>query len=243
MCEGAKVMMRTTRHTRVEQLPVLPSLHHSIQSFQMAMPGSSLIVRQHGAALARCLPSSSLSCITARKAPTSVGRRRRHIHSTASAHIPSPVNEAYPGHVPINGFQRSLLAVGSAITSLLDPHRHDMVATLGETTSDRQLPKLREALLSQSGEEGLQILRDRPRLSSETIDLEAMRALPEGSFGRAYIDWLEACKVTPDTREPVSMINDYSLITRLSLRDINEVASFPMAFRGPSLPGPLHRRS
>lgn len=107
--------------------------------------------------------------------------------------------------MPINAFQRSLLAIGSAITSLLDPHRHDMVATLGETTSDRQLPRLREALLSQSGDEGLQILRERPRLSSESIDLETLRALPDGSLGRAYIDWLEACKVTPDTREPVSL--------------------------------------
>lgn len=79
-----------------------------------------------------------------------------------------------------------------------------MIAVLGETTSDRQLPKLREALLTRSGEEGLSILRERPRLSSESIDLETLRAMPEGSLGRAYIDWLKACNVTPDTREPVS---------------------------------------
>lgn len=125
------------------------------------------------------------------------------IHSR-SIHASTSTSNAYPGHIPINRFQRSLLAVGSAVTSLLDPYRHDMVAVLGETTSDRQLPRLREALLTQCGEEGLAILRDRPRLSSETIDLEKLRTMPEGSLGRAYIDWLEACKVTPDTREPVS---------------------------------------
>ncbi|KAK9895564.1 Coq4-domain-containing protein [Cystobasidium minutum MCA 4210] len=132
------------------------------------------------------------------------------IHSR-SIHASTSTSNAYPGHIPINRFQRSLLAVGSAVTSLLDPYRHDMVAVLGETTSDRQLPRLREALLTQCGEEGLAILRDRPRLSSETIDLEKLRTMPEGSLGRAYIDWLEACKVTPDTREPVRYIDDPEL--------------------------------
>jgi len=80
-----------------------------------------------------------------------------------------------------------------------------MVAVLGETTSDRQLPKLRDVLLKESGEEGLRILKERPRLHSDTIDLDKLAAMKEGSLGRAYVDWLEACKVTPDTREPVSL--------------------------------------
>lgn len=155
------------------------------------------LVRAHNLGLS-AIPRPSTSIAAAAAA-----RSQRLLHSSASSSAPSQ-NPAYPGHVPVNTFQRSLLAVGSAITSLLDPHRHDMIATLGETTSDRQLPKMREALLSQSGEEGLAILRERPRLSSESIDLEALKAMPEGSLGRAYIDWLDACKVTPDTREPVS---------------------------------------
>ena len=89
------------------------------------------------------------------------------------------------------------------MTSLFNPYRHDMVAVLGETTSNRQLPKMREALLK-GGEEGRQILRERPRLTTETINLEELRALPEGSFGRTYVAWLEKCGVSPDTREPVS---------------------------------------
>lgn len=37
-------------------------------------------------------------------------------------------------HIPINFFQRSLLTIGSAAVSILDPHRGDMIACLGETT-------------------------------------------------------------------------------------------------------------
>jgi ubiquinone biosynthesis protein COQ4 len=54
--------------------------------------------------------------------------------------------------------------------------------------------------------EGRQILRDRPSVNSETIDMDELRKLPEGTFGRLYVTWLERCGVTPDTREPVRIL-------------------------------------
>lgn len=44
---------------------------------------------------------------------------------------PSEPAPAYAGHVPINLFQRSLLIVGSAVTSLIDTHRHGPSALSG----------------------------------------------------------------------------------------------------------------
>lgn len=131
--------------------------------------------------------------------------------STASQHhfllqqrrYKSSIPPSYEGHIPINRFQRGLLAVGSAVTSLFDPYRHDMVAVLGETTSNRQLPKMREALLK-GDEEGRRLLRERPRLTSESIDVERLRGMEQGTFGGAYVEWLESCGVSPDTRDPVS---------------------------------------
>lgn len=79
-----------------------------------------------------------------------------------------------------------------------------MVATFGETTAGRALPRLRDAMLQ--SESGLQILKDRPRLTTQTIDMAELQKLPEGTFGRAYTDWLAWCKVTPDTRDPVRML-------------------------------------
>lgn len=76
-----------------------------------------------------------------------------------------------------------------------------MIAVLGETTAGPFLPRLRNQMLASPS--GRDILRERPRITSTTVDMAALRKLPDGSFGRAYADWLEWCKVTPDTRDPV----------------------------------------
>lgn len=76
-----------------------------------------------------------------------------------------------------------------------------MIAALGETTAGPCLPRLRDIMLDST--EGRSILKDRPRVNSNTIDMNKLAQHPEGSFGRAYVTWLERCGVTPDTREPV----------------------------------------
>ncbi|KAH8824565.1 ubiquinone biosynthesis protein Coq4 [Flagelloscypha sp. PMI_526] len=133
---------------------------------------------------------------------------------------------AYPGHIPLNWFENAVLAVGSGVMSLADPRRGgkqffllstnpssevltDMVAALGETTAGPSLPRLREIMLED--EEGRSILKERPRVNTDTIDMNALAQYPDGSFGRAYVTWLERCGVTPDTREPVHYIDDPEL--------------------------------
>lgn len=76
-----------------------------------------------------------------------------------------------------------------------------MIAALGETTAGPALPQLRDTMLSSP--EGRKILKMRPRVNTQTIDMMKLANLPDGTFGRSYITWLERCGVTPDTREPV----------------------------------------
>jgi ubiquinone biosynthesis protein COQ4 len=76
-----------------------------------------------------------------------------------------------------------------------------MVAALGETTAGCSLPRLRDIMLESA--EGRKILKKRPRVNSSTIDMSELARHPEGTFGRAYVTWLDRCGVTPDTREPV----------------------------------------
>jgi len=78
-----------------------------------------------------------------------------------------------------------------------------MIAALGETTAGCSLPRLRDLMLESA--EGRRILKERPRVNSSTIDMNRLAQQPEGSFGRAYVTWLERCGVTPDTREPVRL--------------------------------------
>jgi ubiquinone biosynthesis protein COQ4 len=91
-----------------------------------------------------------------------------------------------------------------------------MVAALGETTAGPSLPRLRDIMLESA--EGRQILKERPRVNSETVDMDRLAQFPEGSFGLAYYSWLQRCGVTPDTREPVRIPIPNRLSYSLSLK-------------------------
>lgn len=79
--------------------------------------------------------------------------------------------------------------MGSAAVSILDPHRGDMIACLGEVTGDRAAKFMLGKM--ESSEEGLRILRDRPRINSRTVDLERLKNYPDGTLGKIYSDFLE----------------------------------------------------
>lgn len=115
----------------------------------------------------------------------------------------------YPGHIPLSPFERTFLALGSAMMAFIDPRRGDMVAACGETTAGFTLINLRDAMLGSC--EGRRILKDRPRVNTNTLNMEKLRSLPDNTFGRAYTRWLDACKINPDSREPVHYIDDPEL--------------------------------
>mgnify|MGYP002477682807 CR=1 FL=1 len=148
--------------------------------------------------------------------------------------LPTTDTSLYPGHVPINPFQRALLTLGSAVMGLVDTHRHgpslslsflepathpqsdahrahparppaDMIATLSETSSPlASLRRLQSHL--RSSPSGRALLRARPTLTTSTLDLAALAALPQGTLGHAYAAWLARNRVSPDTRDPVRYI-------------------------------------
>ncbi|KAL3454016.1 coenzyme Q biosynthesis protein Coq4-domain-containing protein [Aspergillus insuetus] len=113
----------------------------------------------------------------------------------------------YPHHVPLGFFEKGFLTVGSAVGALLNPRRADLIATLGEVTATPYfIYRLRDAMLQDPT--GRQILRDRPRITSETLKLPYLRSLPENSVGRTYAAWLDKEGVSPDTRDNVQYIDD-----------------------------------
>ncbi|GAA6046695.1 hypothetical protein JCM3770_003121 [Rhodotorula araucariae] len=140
------------------------------------------------------------------------------LHSTSARPVPVPRTDdlhvaedaAYPGHVPIGAFERTLLTLGSAVMGLVDTHRHDMIAVLSETSAPTaSLRRLQRHM--RASPSGRAILRDRPRITEASIDVARLAELPEGTFGRAYASWLRRNKVTPDTRDPVRYIADPEL--------------------------------
>ena len=55
---------------------------------------------------------------------------------------------------------------------------------------------------------GRRILRDRPRISSQTMSMKYLRSLPSNTVGHAYASWLDREGVSPDTRDTVKYIDD-----------------------------------
>ncbi|KAL8944282.1 MAG: hypothetical protein Q9216_000577 [Gyalolechia sp. 2 TL-2023] len=113
----------------------------------------------------------------------------------------------YHGHVPLTRIERATLAVGSAATSLFNPRRGDLIATLGETTAAPYfIYRLRDIMLASPT--GRRILHERPRITSQTMLTQRLRSLPVNSVGRTYASWLEREGVSPDTRSEVRYIDN-----------------------------------
>lgn len=91
--------------------------------------------------------------------------------------------------IKITEFQRILLAAGSSITALLDPTRQDMIACLGETTGEESLRRMLKIM--QSNAEGQEILSQKPRINTQTVNLETLKSLPNDSFGYQYFKFLD----------------------------------------------------
>lgn len=92
-------------------------------------------------------------------------------------------------HIFLSSFQRAALSVGSAIISLADPSRGDLIACLAETTSGNALVHCLNEM--QKSSEGQRILKEKPRINTSTVDLSLLKDLPEGTLGKTYSNFLE----------------------------------------------------
>lgn len=48
-------------------------------------------------------------------------------------------------------------------------------------------------------------MKDRPIVSSQTVDLDHLKSLQRGTLGREYVEWLQRGDLSPDSRETVSL--------------------------------------
>eukprot|EP00903_Cladosiphon_okamuranus_P006754 g6588.t2 len=129
--------------------------------------------------------------------------------SAAGVSGPAAKRVLYDGHQPTSPLQRTAMAGWAAITALMEPERADMVATLGEVTGRLALERLYRCMLADP--EGREILRARPVINEATVDLAALAALPEGTFGKSYSNFMKGNKFSPDSRSAVQYVDDPDL--------------------------------
>ncbi|ODV67806.1 ubiquinone biosynthesis protein COQ4, mitochondrial [Hyphopichia burtonii NRRL Y-1933] len=116
----------------------------------------------------------------------------------------------YPGHVPLYNFEKLLMILGSSAGAYFHPERNEFIVGLGESTAITPvLRSLQHQMLSDPT--GRKILKERPRITSTSLDLDYLRSLPENTIGNSYIKWLDREGVSPDTRVPVKYIDDEEL--------------------------------
>lgn len=64
-----------------------------------------------------------------------------------------------------------------------------MIACLGETTGESALQNILTTM--QNDEEGRQILAEKPRINTKTVNLEKLRQMPSNTLGYTYAKFLD----------------------------------------------------
>jgi len=83
----------------------------------------------------------------------------------------------------------------------------ELIAAFGEATAQPYfINNLRNRMLLHPT--GRRILRNRPRLTSTTLDILRLRSLSSNTLGYTYAAWLDAEGVSPDTRTAVRYVDD-----------------------------------
>ncbi|OAL05684.1 coenzyme Q biosynthesis protein-like protein Coq4 [Phaeosphaeriaceae sp. SRC1lsM3a] len=154
--------------------------------------------------MARHVRTSVLSKLVAETSIPSAHRGHLGTRCFSVLNRPPP---NYEGHIPLTVTERLGLAVGSGLGSFLDPRRGDLIASFGEATAQPYfIDKLRNRMLLHPT--GRRILRDRPRITSTSLDIPRLRKLPQNTVGYAYAEWLDREGVSPDTRAAVQYIDN-----------------------------------
>ncbi|XP_062543628.1 ubiquinone biosynthesis protein COQ4 homolog, mitochondrial [Armigeres subalbatus] len=133
-------------------------------------------------------------------------------YSTSTENTPPMddfTREFMKNQVKLTDLQKIILTAGSSIAALVNPRRHDMIACLGETTGVPTLETIHHQM--QNSEEGCQILAEKPRINTSTVDLEALKKLPQNTFGYHYATFLEKYDITPDSRMEVRFMENPEL--------------------------------
>ncbi len=109
----------------------------------------------------------------------------------------------------LSPFGRGALAVGSALAALSNPANAEMVAVLGEVTGAGAVRRLRRRIESDAMGRQMVETQTPARFPADgEASLADMRAMPDGSLGRAYAKFMDERGFSPDERMEVRFVDD-----------------------------------
>ena len=105
--------------------------------------------------------------------------------------------------------EKAFLAGTSAAQALADPRNARAVGIVGETTGHVALRRMHDRM--ERHPIGRAVLQDRPLISSSTLPLSQLEALPANTFGAAYGAFLRKHGFDADDRSAVQFVDDPDL--------------------------------
>jgi ubiquinone biosynthesis protein COQ4 len=117
--------------------------------------------------------------------------------------------------------QRVFVSAYYAGVAISDPERADAVAGLGDVTGEAASARLVTRMKSTPS--GRRLLAKKPLINSQSVDLEALKVLPEGTLGHAYAQYMERHTFDADARNPVRFLQDpdtaYAMVRYRQIHD------------------------
>lgn len=101
---------------------------------------------------------------------------------------------------------RARTVVRTLGTLARDPGRLDQVLVLAQTLNLPAVARAMDRLEKDAA--GKALLDEQPRIDRAHVDLDALRALPDGTLGREYMRFLDDNGITPDAFEELPDVGD-----------------------------------
>lgn len=127
----------------------------------------------------------------------------------------------------LTALQRAFLIPYFSAGALLDPTKGHLVAGLGDVTAPLVLPKLKNKMMQ--SESGRRLLKDKPLITIESLNLPKLRALPDGTLGKEYTNYMDTHGYSANERSIVRFMEDpdlaYTLVRYRQVHDFWHVMS------------------
>lgn len=123
--------------------------------------------------------------------------------------------------------QRSFLVPYFGLQAILDPTKGDMVAGFGDVTSGTFLKQLHAQIIESP--EGRMLLKDKPLISVEKLNLSKLRTFRSDSLGYSYTQFMDHHGYSADERSIVRFMTNvdlaYTLVRYRQIHDFWHVLS------------------
>ena len=154
--------------------------------------------------------SKILKCHVLRPSKLTQGRASRISPGSLSTWSRIARSREFMEPYKLSNLQRAFLVPYFGIKAIMDPSRGDYVAGFGDVLMSKSgLQELKMKMKQTT--EGARILKEKPLITEESLDMERLRSLPEDTLGHNYAKFMDQHGFNADERSKVKYMMDPDL--------------------------------